>query len=58
MLAAGRPSLRDTIAFPKTTSASSLMDKAPGPVDPRDLKGLHIRLEDESAQQGRGPSSP
>ncbi len=44
MLLAGRASIRDTIAFPKTTSAMSLMDGAPSGVDPRDLKDLRIRI--------------
>ncbi|MBD3161496.1 MAG: aspartate--tRNA ligase [Candidatus Eisenbacteria bacterium] len=46
MLMAGRTSIRDTIAFPKTTSAASLMDEAPAPVDPETLKELHLRIEE------------
>ncbi len=45
MLLAGKQSLRDTIAFPKTTSASSLMDGCPAPVDPADLRELKIELK-------------
>jgi aspartyl-tRNA synthetase len=43
MMFAGAESLRDTIAFPKTTSASSLMDGCPAEVRAEDLRGLHIR---------------
>jgi aspartyl-tRNA synthetase len=45
MLMAGSSSIRDTIAFPKTTSALSLMDGAPAEADPKDLRDLHIRIE-------------
>ncbi|MBU1950806.1 MAG: aspartate--tRNA ligase [Candidatus Eisenbacteria bacterium] len=44
MIMSGRTSIRDTIAFPKTTSAASLMDKAPAEPDPQDLEQLHIRF--------------
>ena len=43
MLMADRPSLRDTIAFPKTTSATCPMDGSPGTVDARTLAELRIR---------------
>jgi len=41
----GGDSIRDAIAFPKTASATSLMDGAPSPIDPADLKELRIRIE-------------
>jgi aspartyl-tRNA synthetase len=44
MLMAQRNSIRDTIAFPKTTSALSLVDGAPAEADPKDLRDLHIRV--------------
>lgn len=44
MLFAGEDSIRDVIAFPKTSSAMSLMDSSPSPVDEAQLKELHIKL--------------
>ncbi len=44
MLLTGGKSIREVIAFPKTTSATSLMDDSPSEVDPAQLKELHIRL--------------
>jgi aspartyl-tRNA synthetase len=44
MILAGRNSIRETIAFPKTQKASSLMDGAPSQVSPSDLRDLHIKL--------------
>ena len=45
MLMAGRDSIRDTIAFPKSASAANLMDGSPAPVDDETLKELRIKLE-------------
>ncbi len=42
-LLTGTTSIRDVIAFPKTTSATCLMTGSPGRVDPGQLEELHIR---------------
>jgi aspartyl-tRNA synthetase len=43
MLIAGASSLRDVIAYPKTTAARALFEGAPAPARPDDLAALHIR---------------
>jgi aspartyl-tRNA synthetase len=45
MLLAGADSLRDVIAFPKTTAARALFEGAPTPIDPADLRALHLRID-------------
>jgi aspartyl-tRNA synthetase len=45
MLMMKKETIRDVIAFPKTQSATDLMIKAPGPVAPKQLKELHIKLD-------------
>lgn len=47
MLLAGAPSLRDVIAFPKTTAARALFEGAPSPVETKDLEALNIRVTGE-----------
>ena len=42
MLLAGEESIRDTIAFPKTQQARSLLTDAPSTVDERQLKELYV----------------
>ncbi|MFE8696836.1 aspartate--tRNA ligase [Cytobacillus sp. FJAT-53684] len=44
MLLAGRSNLRDTIAFPKTASASCVLTDAPGEVSGAQLDDLHLAL--------------
>jgi aspartyl-tRNA synthetase len=48
MKLANAGSLRDVIAFPKTTAARALFEGAPSQVPAADLADLHIRIEGES----------
>ena len=50
MLLSGATSLRDVIAFPKTTAARALFEGAPTAVAEEDLRDLHIRLAAEGAR--------
>ncbi len=45
MLLAGSTSLRDVIAFPKTTAARALFEGAPSPVSERDLSALSLAIK-------------
>ena len=47
MVLAGATSLRDVIAFPKTTAARALFEGAPSAVPASDIAELHIRVESE-----------
>ncbi|HEY2025658.1 MAG TPA: aspartate--tRNA ligase [Gemmatimonadaceae bacterium] len=49
MLLAGASSLRDVIAFPKTTAARALFEGAPSAVPQADLRDLHIKLNSGGA---------
>jgi aspartyl-tRNA synthetase len=49
MVLAGATSLRDVIAFPKTTAARALFEGAPSPVPASDIAELHLRVEAEPA---------
>ncbi|SFJ09511.1 aspartyl-tRNA synthetase [Paenibacillus sp. UNC496MF] len=51
MLLAGRTNLRETIAFPKTASATDLLSDAPSEVDIAQLQQLHIRTIQKAAKQ-------
>jgi aspartyl-tRNA synthetase len=45
-LMAGTESIRDVIAFPKTTSAQDLMTDAPSPIAAAQLKELHVEVRE------------
>ena len=44
-LPTGSPSIRDVIAFPKTTSGLDLMTGAPAEVPEKQLRDLHVRID-------------
>ena len=50
MLLCGADSLRDVIAFPKSTAASCLVSAAPAPVDAKQLEELGVQV----APRGEG----
>ncbi|XKE96099.1 aspartate--tRNA ligase [Metaplanococcus flavidus] len=52
MLLAGRTNLRDTIAFPKTASASDLLTNAPSPVSKDQLEELSLLLNVQNNSKG------
>ncbi|MGW8265574.1 MAG: amino acid--tRNA ligase-related protein, partial [Longimicrobiales bacterium] len=59
---AGAPSLRDVIAFPKTTAARALFEGAPTPLSDEELAELHLRRftggeEGEGTDFGGTPST-
>lgn len=45
MLFGGMDNIRDCIAFPKTQKATDMMTEAPGTVETKQLKELHIQIE-------------
>ena len=47
----GAESIRDVIAFPKTQRAQCLLTDAPGAVDEKQLRELHIRLRQKVETQ-------
>jgi aspartyl-tRNA synthetase len=51
MLLADADSLRDVIAFPKTTAQRALFEGAPSPVDGKDLAELHIEISQEERRE-------
>jgi aspartyl-tRNA synthetase len=48
----GSPSLRDVVAFPKTTAARGLFEGAPTPVGDDELEALGLRLRDGVTVRG------
>jgi aspartyl-tRNA synthetase len=50
MLLSGAGSLRDVIAFPKTTAARALFEGAPTPVPAEDLHELRLKVENGGAE--------
>jgi len=53
MILAGENSIRNVIAFPKTTSALSLMDNSPAEVDVKQLEELGISITPKADAPGR-----
>jgi aspartyl-tRNA synthetase len=53
MLLAGAASLRDVIAFPKTTAARALYEGAPVPVAARELEDLSVRVLGAEVEEHR-----
>jgi len=51
MLLAGSSQIRDVIAFPKTTSALSLMDQSPSPVSDTQLQELNLSIIEEKEEE-------
>ncbi len=45
MIMAGVNTIRDVIAFPKTQKGVCLLSGAPSPVEPKQLKELHIKID-------------
>ena len=46
MVLAGEPNIREVIAFPKNQAARDVMVDTPSPVEPSQLKELHLRVVD------------
>ncbi|MGH8164073.1 MAG: amino acid--tRNA ligase-related protein, partial [Rhodanobacteraceae bacterium] len=46
----GTESIRDVIAFPKTTSAQDLMTEAPSAIPDAQLRELHVAVDNENRE--------
>ncbi|MHB8878601.1 MAG: aspartate--tRNA ligase [Myxococcaceae bacterium] len=58
MLLTGAESLRDVIPFPKTQKGTDLMTAAPGDVDERQLKDLHVKVTLPPPEPKAEPQKP
>ena len=56
MLLADEPNIREVILFPMNQQAQDLMMGAPAPVDPKQLRELHIRLVPPSGTAAKDPA--
>jgi aspartyl-tRNA synthetase len=45
MILADEPNIREVIAFPKNQAARDVMGDAPSPVEPQQLKELHLKID-------------
>ena len=52
----GTPSIRDVIAFPKTTAARGLLEQAPSIIDPAELADLGIRIDAPATDEPPRPT--
>jgi aspartyl-tRNA synthetase len=51
MLLADEPNIREVIAFPKNQAARDLMADAPSPVEERQLRELHLKIENSQEKK-------